>query len=692
MEHIPILEEIAIIAAAAVVVALAFVRLKLPLVAGLLFSGAVLGPFGFHLVSDTHALEVIAEVGVVLLLFTIGLEFSLSRLARIFRSVALGGVLQVGVTIAATTAIALALSATFPRAVFFGFVFALSSTAIVLRALMVRRELDAPHGRFIVGVLIFQDLCVVPMVLLVPLLGGDGEGGAAAAVGLALAKAAGVVIFVLAVSRVVVPKVFGWVEASGSRETFLLAVVALCVGTAWLTSLAGLSLALGAFLAGMIVADTEYSHRAMGDMLPLRDVFVSIFFVSLGMFFDIGVLVEHPILVLLLLVGFVIGKGVIATAAALVMGFPARAAWLAGVGLAQFGEFGFVLVKLGTDAGLVVRDDVDALLNAGILSMFLTPLLAARAPHITAGERLLAPLARLLGTEVLEERAADAEEALTDHVVIVGYGIAGELMANALRGVGTPHVVLELNAENVRRGQAAGDPVYYADATSEEALAHAGIERARCVAVLINDAQAAYRVVDTVNRVAPNAAVIIRTRYLAERDALEQLGAHSIVAEELEGGIEVLARIMREMDAPRNVIDSEVRRARARTQASVRQSTVPRSNWADVTRLSALKVESVLVVEGSRADGKTIREMDLRASTGALVVAVERGDDLITHPGPDDVVAPGDVAYLLGDNSAVQLAMSWLGEPAPDEMTATEAAGDAASDGQAAEDDGPGDE
>lgn len=567
MQQLPLLQEFAVVAGASVVVAVGAGRARLPIVAGLLLSGALIGPYGLRLVSDTHAIEVIAEVGVVLLLFTIGLEFSLTRLRHIFRRVAVGGVLQVVGTFTLVVGVAAALGASPGQSILYGFAVALSSTAIVLRALTERRELDAPHGRFIVGTLIFQDLCVVPMVLVVPLLGSGADGGGAVDIVWALSKAALVVVGVLGLSRKGVPAVMRWVTASGSREVFLLAVLFLCIGTAWLTSLVGLSLALGAFLGGLVVADTEYSHRAMGDILPLRDVFVSFFFVSLGMLFDPRALAEAPIEVLLLVAGLLIGKGAIATLAALVMRFPARAAWLAGVGLAQFGEFGFVLAREATRAGVVGPEDVEYLLAAGIISMFLTPLLLQGAPHITAGERLLAPLARLLRARGAEELDG-IRQLPTDHVVVVGYGVAGRLVAASLRRLKREHVILELNADNVRQGRAHGDRVYYADATSAEALAHARVERARCVVVMINDPQAILRVVDAVHRSAPRTAVVARTHYLADRTALAARGANRVVVEEVEGGLEILAEVMRELELPGEVVESEVKAARQVTTAA----------------------------------------------------------------------------------------------------------------------------
>ncbi len=671
VEQIPLLDEIAIAAIVGVLVSVVVAPLRIPTVAGLLLSGAIVGPHGLGFVTDTHAIEVISEMGVVLLLFTIGLEFSLSRLNFILSRVALGGVLQVGGTLLGAVLIARLIGFDWNEAVFFGFVFALSSTAIVLRALTERRELDAPHGRFIVGTLIFQDLCVVPMVLLVPLLAAGGGSRLYLDVGLALGKAVLLVVVVLGVSRLLVPRALKWVAASRSREVFLLAVISLCIGTAWLTSLAGLSLALGAFLGGLVVADTEYRHRAMGDLLPLRDVFLSFFFVSLGMFFDAEVLAERPLEVALLLFAFIGAKGAVATASALVMRFPPRAAWLAGIGLAQFGEFGFVIVRLGLSTDLVHRAEVDPLLNAGIISMFLTPLMLQRAPHFTAGERLLAPLARILRARGIEEVDA-SDRTPTGHVVVVGYGVAGQLVANALRSLQVEQLILELNADVVRKGRLAGDQVYYADATSEEALDHAHVRTARCVVVMINDPAATSRVADTVRRVAPDTPVIIRTHYLAERASLLELGASQVVVEEVEGGVEILARVLRELDAPRNVIDLEIAAARRATLESVRMMTVPRKRWDQSAALSDIKVETVVVREGSTGALRSPRELDLRGTTGALLVAVQRDDQMFPHPRPDEPLLPGDVAYLIGDVDAVHRAVRLFGEEGENAPTTPE--------------------
>ncbi|MBN1944362.1 MAG: cation:proton antiporter [Bradymonadales bacterium] len=659
MSEIPLLKELAIIALAGVLVTALLARLRLPTVAGLLAAGALLGPFGLGLVSKVHDIEQLAEVGVVLLLFTIGLEFSFQRLRHIFRRVALGGVIQVLSTMAVTAGFALLFGESLPRAVFFGFVVSLSSTAIVLRAMADRGELDAPHGRFIVGTLIFQDLCVVPMVLLVPVLASGGSAGLVASqIGIALGKAVLVVVGALLIARLLVPRLLRWVDASRSRELFILALLAICVGTAWLTSLVQLSLALGAFLGGMVIADTEFQHRAMGDIIPLRDAFVSVFFVSLGMLFDIRLLFEHPLRVGLLLVGFVVGKAALAALSAAFMRFPARAAWLAGIGLAQFGEFGFVLITVGESAGLIDRGSTNELLAAGVLSMFITTLLIRLAPHITAGERLLSGLTRLLGVRGIEQ--AEQPEKLDQHVLVIGYGIAGKLVARALETCGLKYIVLELNADTVRKARAASEPVYYADATSTEVLKHAHVTTARAVVVLINDPLAVQRVTDTVRRVAPEVPLIIRTRYLGERAALESLGASDVVAEEVESSVEVLARVLRHLEIPRNLIESKIQQAREDLQTSHRKITLPRALLPDHKALADLKIDSMLVTPDSHAVGRTVKELDIRQRTRALIIAVRRQETLLDHPDPDLPFAVGDVIYLVGLTDAVRQAIDLL--------------------------------
>lgn len=654
------LQEITIIATVSVIVTIILGRFKLPVVAGLVLSGALVGPNALSLARDLEAIEIIAEVGVVFLLFTIGLEFSLSRLRHIFRQVALGGILQVSATATVTIIIALALDRSLPEAVVYGFVFALSSTALVLRTLNERNELDAPHGRFIVGTLIFQDLCIVPMVLIIPLLSEGLENLYVwKEVAFAMMQAVLMVTGLFICSKKLVPLLFKWVDASRSSEVFILTVLCLCIGTAYLTSLTGLSLALGAFLAGMIVADTDFRHRAMGDILPLKDVFVSFFFVSLGMFFNFEVLFEQTGAVFLLLLAFLFGKGLIASLAAMFMRFPPRAAWLSGVGLAQFGEFGFVLLQLATKENVVSNETIAPLLNAGILSMFLTPLLVYKAPHFTAGERALDPLAKLLrakSAEELEQKTVGHN----DHVIIIGYGISGQLLTSSLRTLSIETVVLEMNSDNVTLGRGKGDPVFYADATSEEALGHAHLESCRAVVVMINDHGATERVLATIDRLQVNVPIFIRTQYMTGVEDFEKFNPSAVVACEVEGGLEVLSRVLRKLEVPRNLIIREIDHARSQTMQSDREFKEEALPIRDHQELRDLTVENILLIQGSRAEGKSPKQLDLAEKTGVLVIAIRREEKLLLHRLADTNLEVGDVVYCIGEKADLELVPSWF--------------------------------
>lgn len=661
MEVPQVLQQMAVVAGVAVLTAALLARVRLPTTAGLLLAGAVAGPFGAGLMTDLDTLEILAEIGVVLLLFTIGLEFSMDRIRRIARLVAVGGGLLVGLTIAATMLLAMALGATAARGLFFGFVFAMSSTAVILQVLSDRGELDSPHGRFIIGTQVFGDLCIVPMGLIVPVLAGAGSRSPGLDIVIALGKAGLVVAGTLAAARWLLPRLFARVDATRSREVFLMAVVGICAGTAWLTSLAGLSLALGAFLAGLVLADTEYRHRALGDTMSLRNMMASLFFISLGSMFDVRMLVDDPLWVLGVFAFLVLGKGAIATISALAMKFPARVGLIAGAGLAQFGEFGFVLLGLGLPLGLVTRHEMSVIVTGGVLSMFLTPLIVAAAPKMTAGERLLRPLERLLGAKGIDEDEAHAHaDALADHVVVAGYGVAGRVLVNALREAGIPHVVLELNAETVRRAQKSGEPVFYADVSSPEALAHARAAEARALVLAINDPDALRRGIAAARAAAPGVPILVRTRYFAERQALMALGATEVVTEEVEAGIEMLVRVLARIGVPRADVAQHVLDARRRTGRGDRDDLDVPPSGAAFPELAELRVETYLVRAGSHAMGRTVRELELRRATGALMLGARRGGGRIEGLDADTPLGDGDTVYLVGTADQLARAMRLL--------------------------------
>lgn len=558
--------ELAIIGALAVVTTLGLHRVGLPPVAGMLVTGAFAGPHGLGLIDDTHRIEQIAELGVILLLFAIGLEFSLSRLRFIWKAVAVGGALQVGITTAAVLAVLLAFGDTPERGIVFGLALALSSTVLVLRVLAGRGELAAPHGRFIVGALIFQDLLVIPLTVLIPVLAGAGGQYFLLDASWALVRATIVVATTLAVARFLVPRIFRAVDATRTREVFLLAIVAIALGSAWGMNQLGLSFALGAFLAGMLLADTDYGHRATSDIIPLRDAFASFFFISLGMIFDWRVLVESPLLALLIVIGLVFGKALIASLASLAMRNPASVAWRSGLHLAQFGEFGYVVLLLGSSVGLVEPAEVSLVVTTGVLSILLSRLLMRWAGGLHAGEAMLRPLARLLRARGVDDPTSH-DSALSDHVVIAGYGVAGRLLAQTLAQAGFSYLVLELDTEKVRAGRARSEPVYYGDVTSPEAQTHARIKFARVLVLLIDDPSAIQRAIVAARTETPQLPILARARNLQERGQLLALGASHVVCDELESGAEMAACALRTLGLEGRSIRTQLSRALVKTQS-----------------------------------------------------------------------------------------------------------------------------
>lgn len=635
MHELDILRELVVIFGAALVVVLVLGRLRLPTIAGFLVAGALIGPSGFGWVKDRHQIEQLAEIGVVLLLFTIGLEFPLQELRRLGRLLAIGGGLQVALTTGAVVLWAVGRGYAPPKAVFLGFLVALSSTAIVLKGLAERGETDAPHGRLIVGVLLFQDLCVVPMMLIAPMLAGRGEG--LAALPRALLTAAAVVALTLVLARRVVPRAIRLVAQTKRRDLFILAVVVVCAGIAWLTSLVGLSLALGAFLGGVVLADSEEGHQALSDMLPLRDIFTSLFFVSMGMLFDVRVLLNEPGLALGLVGAVLVGKTLLASFAGMMMRFPLRVALLAGMGLAQVGEFSFVLASMGSGLGLLDPRELGLFFAASVLTMLLTPFALRFGPGLAAGAARLGGLDRLLGLRD-DSSPADAEQ-LSDHVVVLGYGVGGEMLVEVLRGAGVPHAVIDLDSDRVRRARERGEPLFYGDVTSPEILERVHVDRARQVAVMLNDPGATLRAVRTARRLAPGARILARARYVGDVPRLLAAGASEAVAQEFEASLEIIERVMK-------------------GPAARPADVAPHAEAGQLP--PGVNVQSMAVPDGAWVVGRSLAESALRSRTGATLLSVSRDAATAVHPAPDDRLRAGDVLCLVGSREQIAAARQLL--------------------------------
>ena len=641
------LRELLVLLVLGVAVVLLAHRAKLPPIVGFLITGVLSGPYGFGLVGQVEAVEAIAEIGVVLLLFTVGIEVSLKELLRLRTVLLTGGGLQVGVTIAATAAVATLLGAGTRVGIFLGMLVALSSTAIVLRLLADRAELDSSYGRAALAVLIFQDLCVVPMVLLAPVLAGRGEG--AGALTLVVLKALGFVGAAVLAARYVVPRLLAVVVGTRKREVFLLTVILLCLGTAWASAQVGLSLALGAFIAGLVISESEYSHQALGEVLPLREVFNSLFFVSIGMLFDVRTVLERPLVTLGAIGGVLLLKTLVTTIAVVAVGQSLRVALIAALALSQIGEFSFVLSKAGLEAGLLDASLYQLFLAVAVGTMALTPALLAAGPGIAAAieRRVPARLSRLRSGGAAPVAVAAP---LTDHVVIVGYGVNGRNLARVLGRVGIPFIVVEMNPDVVRAEQRRGRPMVFGDATRPEILEHVGIARARMAVVAISDAAATRGVAALARRLNPHVHIVVRSRYVHEVEPLRALGANEVVPEEFETSIEIFSRVLHRFLVPRDAIEQQIHSIRRDSYQMFRSISADDTRVEGLQRyLTDLSMEAYQVGSGSALVGRALADSRIREEAGVTVVAIHRGDgSTLLNPKGDDRLESDDIVLVLG--------------------------------------------
>lgn len=656
--QIPLLQEIVIILGLSVGMILLFKRFKLPVLLGFLATGALCGPHGFGLVGATHEVELLAEVGVIFLLFVIGIEFSLSSLASVARTVLLGGTLQVAGTVALTAAVAHALGLAWPPSIFLGFLFALSSTAIVLKLLQEQGAVGAPHGRVASAMLIYQDIIVVPMILMTPMLAGrsaDPFGDLFAMLGKMLVLLA--LIYVLA--RYAVPRLLDAVVRTHSRELFITTIVVLCFATAWLTSAIGLSLALGAFFAGLVISESEHRFQATGNILPFHEVFISFFFVSIGMLLDVGYLVKHIGVVLLFTLLTLVGKTLIATVAAMVLRYPLRTALLTGLALCQVGEFAFILSATGLEQKLLARDHYQLFLSVSITTMGLAPVIIGGSGRWTAVLlRLLVPARLRQRLDALVQARTEARTAhrLSDHLVIVGYGLNGRNVAQTARLAGIAHVVVEMDPDLAEQARSLGADVIIGDASNEHVLEEVHVARARVVVVAISDPAATRRVVNRVRRMSDAPHLIVRTRYLNDIEELRRLGANEVVPEEFETSIEIFARTLRRYLVPENEVEELVTRVRGsqyRALRSMDRGGPPESLAVNPSEqeLAALPVR----FGKGRVVGQRLMDVDVKGRFGVSVLAIKRGGRVLTGVDGTSRVQPDDVLYVLGPPDGVAM-------------------------------------
>jgi CPA2 family monovalent cation:H+ antiporter-2 len=652
------LKSLVVILIASAVVVFLLHKFKIPSLVGFIIAGVIIGPYGLEIVKDTHAVEVLAEIGVILLLFTIGIEFSMAKLLRIKKAVIGGGGAQVLLTIALSAVVTYVAIQDVNRSIFFGFLYALSSTAIVMKLLAERGQTDSPHGQVMVGMLIFQDLCIVPLMLLIPVLAGETIN--ITDIVLRMGKAVLIIVAVLLSARWIVPGILHQVVHTRSRELFIITIILLCLGIALLTSRFGLSLALGAFLAGLIVSESEYAHQATSDILPFKDSFIGLFFVSIGMLMSIEYIYAN-ILTIATVVSVIFSiKLITGIASSLVIGSSLRSSINAGLGLAQIGEFSFVLAVAGKASGLITEDLYQIFLSASVVTMILTPFILNAAPSVSewiADRPLFKKLSR--GRKILEGEGMPRKR--HDHVIIIGFGLNGRNLAKVLREAEIPYMVLEMNSQTVREMRKKGEPIHYGDGTSKEILHKMSLDKARLLVIAISDPVSTRRLVSIAKQENPNIHIIVRTRYLIEVDDLKQLGADEVVPEEFETSIEIFARVLHRYSFPRNVILDMVEKIRSNSYNPLRSVDIPRRHLFEKYEwLPEIEIDGYRIPDGSHLSEKTIKDLQVREKTGVTIIAVRRGKEVYANPEPDFRFKTADFILFTGDRKSMHEALNYF--------------------------------
>lgn len=646
---LPFLNEIVALFLVSVIIAYLCYRIKLVPIAGFLLAGVLIGPNALALVQDQELVDMLAEIGIILLLFTIGIEFSLEKLAKIKNAIIVGGGLQVGLTISSVTGILFLFQVDWRIAIYTGCLVALSSTAIILGLLSEQGKTDTPVGRLSLAVLIFQDLAIIAMVLLIPIFSGESD--SFTDVLFVLGEAVLLILVVLVLARKVVPWILEKVAHTRRQELFLLTVMAICFGTAALTNLANVSLALGAFLAGLVVSESHYSDHALSEILPLKTIFNAVFFVSVGMLLDVNFVLQYPLILLGVAAGVLVLKFFLASVSLLSLGYPIRISAATGIVLAQIGEFSFVLERAGRSAGLTPGGfgelGSQIFIAVSVLLMLLTPGFLKISDRL--GELLSKTPLKHIGVKQTKNTPNKLENDIEDHVIIIGYGPAGRNLSRVLKESGIPFIVIEMNPKSVDEMRKENLRAIYGDATRTPILEHAQIYKAKLCVIAINDPNSSPRIIKLAKYLNPTIQVIVRTRYLAEADFLEESGADTVVPEEMETTVRLFSNVLNAYMVPEEEIQQHIGELRKEDyqimRGSIREAHLMVLQGLDE---EGLHTRAVGVRSGSYAVDKSLNDLKLRNRFEITVLTVHRDGKNIGNPAGDFILKPGDRLIMVG--------------------------------------------
>ncbi|PWK19620.1 monovalent cation:proton antiporter family protein [Xanthomarina spongicola] len=653
--HLPLLQDILILLGFSVLIVFLLQKAKLPSILGFLITGVIIGPFGLSLVNAVEEVEIISEIGVILLLFVIGMELSIKKLISMRKTVFIGGFLQVGLTVLVAGICYYLLGNSWNESVFIGFLFSLSSTAIVLKVFQDRNEMSTPHGRNALAILIFQDIIVVPMILFTPIIAGESTNVTASILNL-LFKSVVVFVITFLSARYVVPKFMHAIAKTNNKELFLLTTITICFAVAFLTSEAGLSLAFGAFIAGLIISESEFSHQATSIILPFRELFISFFFISVGMLLNLNFFFNHIGVILLLVLAVLVVKSSIVALAIAILKYPSRTVLITGLSLFQVGEFAFILSKVGIEYNLLSAETNQYFLAVSIVTMLLTPFVIIFSENISDRfhNTKIAKALASSSKENPEELYENVEIDLSNHLVIIGFGINGSNLAKASQFSNIPYVVIEFNAEVVKREKAKGIPILFGDATQPHILETVNLSKARSVVVAISNAEATRTIISNIRNISQSVYLVVRTRYVKEITELIAHGADDVIPEEFETSIEIFSRVLHDFLVPENDISEFIDLIRS-DNYKLFNSKKKLPNTFKSTKIPNVNITCLRVnIDSGRIIGKSLKDLDIRKDYGINILAIERKDEVIDHIDPNEKLHYNDKLYVSGRQENIE--------------------------------------
>ncbi len=651
-----LLKDIVIIFALSTVVNLVFTRIKIPTIVGYLLTGILAGPHLLSLIDARHEIELLAEIGVVLLLFTIGMEFSLKHLVKIRRIVFFGGLIQVLVTAGIFFVASHFYGMDWQAGLFVGFLAALSSSALVLKLLQEKSELTSNYGRTVLGILIFQDLLLVPLLLFTNLLAENSVSIPKELLLLTL-KVILIIGLVYAGNKWLFPKLLHLIALTKNQELFMMSIFLICFAIALLTSKLGMSLAFGAFLAGLMISESEYSHNAFGNFMPIKDVFASFFFVSIGMLLDITFVTENYKMVVVSVILVLVVKTIIAGGTGFILGHTLKGTVLIGLALSQVGEFSFILAKIGFETAILSDFFYHLFLAVAVITMAFTPFLFYLAkPLTTVLLRLQLPKQLINGLFPLKEIELPD---FSNHLVIIGKDASALKLALMAKYNNIRHVSIIFDPAIAREKMNEGEPVVYGDAINEPILRKAHVDTADIVVISVGSFIPSIAILEKVRLLNKSTYILVRAAHIENVERLYKLGADQVLPEKLEIAIDLMNRILIKRHIPSNEISSILKTIRISNLGIFSEKDILNQPSLK-NEFSDLKISAIIVKEYSEAEGKSPIDIDLRKKTGVTLLAIKRGEEMLEHPAPDTVFLNNDIAYVLGDPDQVSLASEML--------------------------------